>query len=326
MSFTTGTATDMNDLIGDLRTWLTVTLSTWTELEYTAGAGVYDATTFSVQGDGPDASRRVYVNMETEHDSGNNYHTFKARMALDYDSALSRANQLGASPLDTYTLGWDASMNYWFYANARRFIVVIKVNTTYSFFHAGMFLPWSTASEYDFPYYIAGDNPHVDVYTELDSNRNFFIRPAPAVAHWRDWNGNWGQVENQIANQPSSNRPITTAAAYIWPQGFGSNTGNNFPSSWAGTDTGHSAEHFLDHLEPTEQDELPFFPCLLGVNTADASAVSNQGLIGALDGVWTVPGVGVTAEQTITFDSRTFRLFPNISRLNGANWIAIEEV
>lgn len=326
MSFTSGTATDMNDLIDKLKTYLVTTLGNWTQLEYTAGAGVYDASTLSLQGDGPDASRRVYVNMETEHDLGNNYHTFKARMALDYDSALSRANQTGASPADTYALGWDASMNYWFYANARRFIVVIKVNTTYSFFYGGMFLPWAIASEYDFPYYISGDNPTVDVYTVLDSNRNFFIRPATGVAYWRDWNGVWGRVNNQTSGQANSDRPIGTGFGYIWPQGFGHASTSNFTSNWAGSSAGHTGGHWLDHMQATVQGDLPVFPCLVGVNSNDAGVVSITGLIGALDGVWTLPGISVTAEQTITFDSRTFRLFPNISRLNQAAWMAIEEI
>lgn len=326
MSFTSGTATDMNDLLSKLRTYMVTTVGTWTSLSWSPGATATDPSTFYAQGNGPDASRRVYVQMETEYDVGNNIYALKTRMATGYDSGLDWANQPGAGPGDVYSLGWASSMDYWFYVNARRIIVVIKVNTTYSSLYAGMFLPWATASEYDFPYYYGGDSNEAVVYTDVNTRRNHFIRPSYTGAWWRDWAGSWGHVDNQQKNQTDSNRPQASSRGFIWPQGFASaNLISTFPLSWSGKNSAGSGNGWMDFLQPTVQGDLPVFPCLLGLNISD-TAVGNAGLVGGLDGAWTAPGVGVTAGQTITFDSRTFRLFPNVFRLDGSNWMAVEEV
>jgi hypothetical protein len=75
----------------------------------------------------------------------------------------------------------------------------------------------------------------------------------------------------------------------------------------------------MDYLRPNAAGERNLWQ----THILDSSAGR---VAGALDGVFSVPGFGLTATQQITVGSRTFRVFPNIHRANRRDWMAIEEI
>jgi hypothetical protein len=50
----------------------------------------------------------------------------------------------------------NSTMNYWFIANGRRFMVVLKISTTFESCYAGFFLPYATPVEYPYPMFVGG--------------------------------------------------------------------------------------------------------------------------------------------------------------------------
>lgn len=323
MAFTTGTATDYVDLLDKLRLYLVA--QGWTQLAWTAGTVSGGGGRLTIRGPGAGAGKQVFVEVRTESNVSLSHYGWKLRGATDYDSGASEGGQPGDQGNPAYFNLWQNTINYRFFVNDRRFIVVAKMGTVYCSMYAGFFLPWAAPDAYPFPLYIGGTFGQLDAYNVANASHRFFADPGgwlsgstPGPSAWmRNPGGQWRGVsnhrpgtendyQNNVGSSPYSGSfifPFFAGESHSQPLGP-----NYFEGGW----------QFWENVVRTRQDETCVFPLSLH------SFIDPP--FGALDGVYLVPGIGLASEQTITADSRTFRAIQNIFRSSPNDFIAIEEI
>lgn len=329
--FISGTATDYIDLADKLRLWLTGTVG-WTQLAWTPGDVTTGGMVLNLRAPGSDVDRRVFINLRSVHDDGASLYSWEVRGAVGYDSGNTFTTQPGTSEA-TYLSLWKNTIAYWFYANARRVIVVCKVNTVYVSMYAGFFLPWALPAEYPFPLYIAGSDGTPRAYNSGDSAHTSMCDPGGLVSSSVDLcsgkirlpNGSWKRVLNRRSSG-NNDYPYAHEAGdnpSVWPYGNRSSWSNagfgrTFFDNLIGGGPSMSGGVF-DGLAATAQGERLMLPALLMHG-------KDPGGYGALDGAYFPMGDGLTPEQTGTYGLRTFRAFPNIARTSSNDFFMVEEV
>jgi len=310
MAYTTGTATDYHDLMDKLRLWLTGTVG-WTQLRWTAPASITDTAELWVRGPGAGTDRQVFVGLQSYADAANGYYCWDVAGSTNFDSGLSFALQ-SKNPSIYFCL-WQNSIDYWFYANDRRFIVIAKIGTSYLSMYAGFFLPFALPSEHPFPLYVGATYYIPKAYNYTSSGFRSFADPGDNAAFILRRAGTWVPVGNQendtsVAYSPSKSR--STGYAMTWPF--------KVPASWYTTTTQWSWLGNFYNWRPNVNGEVPLFQ----VHILDSAL---RDMAGALDGVFAIPAFNRTSEQTVTYSTRTFRLFQNVSRTTGRDFFAVEE-
>lgn len=309
MAFTTGTATHQNDLLDKLRLWLTGTAG-WTQLAWTAGATVNDQSTLSIRGPGAGANRETFVNVQSRINQGAGAFGWAIRGAVAYDSGQPWASQPETSE-EVFLNLWNQSTPYWFYANDRRFIVVAKVSTAYLSCYAGMFLPFALPTEYPFPLYIGASYPTLAPYSQANARNRFIADPGDGAAYYKPrGSSGWKKMRNHV-DSGSAYAVSGGTDPVIWPHRVPRASGSSSNDEW-------NIDGLLD-LRPNVQGELPQWQCHI---------IDPQSAIvpGMLDGVFAAPGFGRSSEQTITAGGRTWRLFQNVFRSTGRDFMAIEVI
>ena len=131
-------------------------------------------------GHGLDRQDNIVVPMVLRHNTGLNYYTMTAYAARSYATDKSIAEQLTDNAVGarwvTISL-WHTNMKYWFIANGRRFIIVVKISNRYATMYCGFIKPSGTDLEYPYPLLIGGNHTLTDrPYTNDDTatNRSFF--------------------------------------------------------------------------------------------------------------------------------------------------------
>lgn len=316
--------------VGDtitFRSYFSGISSPWTQLGWTPGDVVNGGMELSVRGPGAAVDKRVFINLRSQHDAASSAYTWDIRGATDYLAGSAFGGHPGESIDDVHLILWNQAINWWFYANDRRFIVVAKVNTVYTSAYAGFLLPWATPEQYPFPLYIGASRAVLDNYTSTLSGFRHMADPGYGSATVRSWDGTWKTVANHH-NTNSTDYPTCGDAsahndAFVWPYlaaryGDGNGTTSKYTTVWNYAGAATSDGGVIDSLVPTSQGERMMLPCTVLGGQAPIG-------IGALDGVYFPAGSGLSPEQTATYSGRTFRAFPNVSRLSPNDWFMVEE-
>lgn len=272
-----------------------------------------DLVSVNLRGPGNGSGSEAFVNIDTPSDSGNGYYAWRIYGATGYVASTPHGSQPGASTPVFFNLSQN-TMTYWFYANSRRFIVVVKTGTNYMSMYAGFILPNALPSEYPQPNCIIASYPSLDVPGVNNARNSSIADPGDGAAlYYTRGAGTWREIENQ-ASSTSSILPRTGQRAFMWPHKTGlsqSASGQTTPDDW-------SAAGF--HLMKTNAlGESVLIQCQI-FDMVDAVSV------GALEGVFSTTGFGRTTEQTLTSGSRTWRLFQRVNRNQPGDFYAIEEV
>ena len=158
MAYETGTVTDLADLIDAIRNFVTSHADLiadgqeWTELSYVASGanGVIGQTYF--QAPGLDGTEEIIVGMRPLRyaDIG------RVLDRLAYGARLERRDlrfftNRAHRPKNSCRRAIRA-MEYWFVANGRRLIGVVKISTVYTSFYIGKILPWGSTGDYPLPF------------------------------------------------------------------------------------------------------------------------------------------------------------------------------
>jgi hypothetical protein len=271
-----------------------------------------------LRGPGGGAGREVYVQLETDRNVTTIIQALKLRHAIGFDATQDFDNQPGAST-NPYFVPLDRDqIEYWLYINDRRIVAQFRSGTNYNGFYLGFFLPFCLPSEYDFPLTTIGSSASlINVAESSTSHRNFFDPAGGGV--YRRWDGSHYSIRHHD-DSAFVNDPIVYARARVWPWSVGGTSWNTFlGGGWEGDGRGHAYGHWLDYVERTAQNELPIFPALLLDH-------NGPGFVGALDGVYCVPGTDLVPGQAVTIGARNFRAFPNCTRRAGNHWCLIEEL
>lgn len=311
MPFTTGTATDHHDLMDKLQAYLD--LQGWTINEFSIGATLTDVSRLYVTGPGPVGGQPVHISMQSEALSGANAYAWRFCAHPNYDPGLPFGQQRNNSQM-MYFLLWPNEMDYWFYVNERRFIVIAKIGVYYMSMYAGFFLPYALPSEYPFPYYLGGTFNSLQVYNLADAGMRSFADPGTAAACYMSREDqNWQPIRNssQGANTVDAYSGLGAEGACIWP----------YRNPMAEGNTNTSAEiawSFFRLLRPLANGKTPMWQ-------ATILDVASRTMAGVLDDVFVTGGFNRAPEQVVEIDSEDYRLFININRNTPKHYFAVRE-
>lgn len=326
MAFTSGTATDYHDLLDKLRLWLTGTAG-WTQLRWVPPGSLTAVAELNLRGPGAGADKQVFINIRSQNDPTNSAYAWQISGATDYVAGQTWGQQPMESPRPYMNL-WTSSINYWFYANSRRIIVVAKTSTSYTSMYAGFFLPWCMPPQYPFPLYIAGDFARLVQWSTTNAARRFFCDPggqydtAQASGWVRNPEGSWTALLNHVfaSSNDANPRLRNDHSGFVWP--WSSISNNSYTEdmnlvSLGGAES-QSFGGLLDRCLPTAQGERILLPAHI--------ARQREAALGTLDGVYCPLGSGLTVEQSVVIGGQTYRCFQNLNRNSGNDFVLIEEV
>lgn len=324
MATTSGTATSYHDLLDKLRLYLVA--QGWTQKAWTAPGSITAQASLQMMGPGSGSGREVYVNIKTVADATAPYYSWRVRGATGYVSGAAEGLNPGELGANVYFNLWQNTIDYFFYVNDRRFIVVAKCSTAYMCLYAGLFLPFGAPAQYPYPMFIGGDYRLPVTWSTTDSSRRFFIDPGTSMNSGGDSNawvrlpsGVWAGVANAI-NGAANDQSVspTTGQVSMWPQKGDHNatSSDNLEAFGHGTGTGATIRA-LDNFVTTRQGERGLLPAMI--------IKQDEPTLGVLDGVFVPLGNGLATEQTMTVGSDTYKAFQNIQRASGNDFMFIKQ-
>lgn len=294
MGWHTGTATDFKDLLNQLQAAATV--DGWTVQSYTTGGASPNTDQLIMKGPGLGVGFEVQIGIRTFQDTTNNFFCWDGYGFTAYDSSRLLLSQINISPAVVMRL-WDASIPYWISISDRRVIVVAKCSNTYHSIHLGFIDPFSSPIEYPFPFYLASDSSTHDQFGTAGSFDWSIANPGLNAAYVRDPQGIWCKV--CITGDGSGGFGPFGASRYtIWPYYAPDN----------GTDNWTAPPNQQFEAQNVSADAIPTMNCYV------MACFDKGGVLGVLEGVYWVPGHGLSAEQTLTVGSDTFIVFICINR------------
>jgi hypothetical protein len=148
MAWTSGTASDYLDLLTRLKAFVTEQMlpanERWQVMRWVPGPPAE----LVLKGVGLAGTDEIYVAIQTETSS--DYGNWKLRGYVTYNPGVAFDAQYNSSQT-FYALLTLSAMPYWFVANGRRIVVVVKTGTYYECVHLGLFLPYATPAQYPYP-------------------------------------------------------------------------------------------------------------------------------------------------------------------------------
>lgn len=254
--------------------------------------------------------------------------------ATGYNSGgtfFEQTNRSPASSVDNDTEGESSriplstsDMDFFFFANSRRIIVVMKIGNSYEFMYLGLFFPFQDdpATKYPLPFWVSGPTSAADgtVATGEGTTHNIGLRHSNNSGHFlRDPVGVWREPstsnspwslwpyknETDLNNEAEAQAPnIASGSGFLSTQGAGvaDYVADTYYESTATARGGYGSfgigsRTYLVEPYTFVQDEV--------------GAVQ---VLGELDGVFAIQGRGVNAEDLILDQNgRAHQVFPNLS-------------
>lgn len=184
MAVETGTATDHADLWDKIQAFLTANADlvsageawevVWTDT---------DSSDVVLRGPGLSGTDNVYVGFHENVDAVNDEYSISFRgMTGVTPTGTSFSQHVNVSP-EVQMFTDSGPMTYWFVANGRRFILVVKISTVFESAYCGFFLPYAQPSSYPYPMFIGGsagqttENGVPTSWRSTSSNHTHFLSP-----------------------------------------------------------------------------------------------------------------------------------------------------
>lgn len=319
MAYETGTATDYQDLLLKLETFLTTNPELvrqgqqWQSLKdntvnpYTTNKAL-DSDGYSLvrffMGGGLDGQDKIIVPTVCRGNAAQGYHNIAVFTARAYSNSKGFTEQMSDTAAGVpHGVGvltcWTSDIPYWFFANGRRFIVVAKVGHRYTSMYAGFFMPSGTDVEYPYPYAVGGTSGDtLTPYSSEDINqvRSFF-------------------------NPQSLSSKNSSSLMAINPQGslvqFDNYSGNDANSIYA---KGNTLPYGLSlNTYKTMDNQYLLLPIEL------VEFGNQRQSLGWFDGCYHVSGHENSAESVITVGSDEYICFPALIQNDNNNWVAIRK-
>lgn len=309
MAIEIGTASDFNDLYTKLRDFLTTNTDLvtageeWTVLEGPAVGALTKDDELLLQGPGSAGADEILVGLHPSYSVGADYYNLGIAGYSSYNSGLALTDQPNRLA-PRYIHLWDGSMPYWFIANGRRFMVVVRVTTVFQSAYAGFILPYHLPTTWAYPLFIGG---------------------CSRVSTWRYSVVNHGQHSAFFNPGGESNIPPaldSCSAAIRLPDGQWIGLANKYHSGNE-QDIGYNNVAPWSHVLglPLLRDGLDGQYKLIPAEIAILSPYPAN--LGALEGVWYVPGFGTASENTVTVDSVDHLIVQNVYRTSNNEYAAL---
>lgn len=274
MATQTGTATDWLDLYTKLRDFLTTdaTLTgageNWTQIAGNGGVLV-DGDEIVLQGPGSSGSDEILVGIKTYSSVASDYYNLALYGLTAWNPGQGGiVDQVNRSAPAMIHL-WDQTLDYWFIANGRRFIVIARVSTVYQCGYAGFILPYVLPTLWPYPLFVGG---------------------CSGITNWR-----WSEATPEMA---AFFDPGEGCAQLLFPDVIWRNVANF-------QDSGGSQNPLEDvNTHPYRWDEEQLRDNLDGTYTLEPVSLTSQvpypAQLGKLQGVFRVSGFGNAAENIVT--------------------------
>lgn len=290
MATATGTATNYLDLLAKLRDFLVTNTAlvaagqAWEQVGGLASGPITATDYVSLKGKGLAGTDQIFLSLRpfTNNPAGR-YH-LKLRGHTAYDPATPTDDPLGSNTPYVVLPLVNASIQYWFIANGRRFIVIAKANSRYDCMYGGFVLPDHLPSDWTYPLYIgaSADQEEIDQSDNSASHSNFWnpclsaylFTPGQTWQPFRNWDTNGSYLQKQ-------------RMCLEW------NTSVSFANKARNID----GTAILTRGQLIEKDINGF-----------------RNFLGAFDGVFYAPSVATVVEQIITVDGVDHILIPNVFR------------
>ena len=315
MAYASGTATDHVDLYNKLLDFLTSNADLvnageeWSvawehpDASYPYSAGQAGSDTV-LRGPGAAGADEIYVGMRLDADAANDLFGMwfagaqgVVASSVDYSDHVNSARPMHM-PL------FDQAMPYWFVANGRRFIVVVKISTTFAACYNGLFLPYATPTEYPYPMISSGCSGTARRWSDENAAHSHFCMP---------WN-----------SDPSNNYSGITAAEdartqVMSPSGewvFFDNRRDGYAVfPWRG---GNGSVDFVHSQRALFGGDHMLYPATL-VSTGSRL----RGTLGVFEGVFHVTGFGNAAENILTIGGVDHLVVQNLFRTGFTDYWAL---
>lgn len=354
MAYATGTATGPADLWTKLLAFLTTDAAlvaagqNWSSV-WTAPVGAPNLTDVMLKGPGLSGTDSVYVGLRrTDNTLTLNESLIWLSGATGFSPSATQftghVNSLGNTPamfLD------NASMQYWFVANGRRFVVVTKMSTVYNAMYAGLYHPYAIPSEYPYPLFIGGSRgfthvggsfPQPTTWRASESlmysafpaaHGNYFSASsyADTQALFLTPDGTWtGLTSNPSSSYAAGIMPTAYLAPRAVPPRLGIVTIGDTNVSLPEVGASQSGPNFgtktvLNRTIPGLDSEYPLTNITVMAWTPNSSL--NAVTYGALDGVYGASIVGTSAETIVTVGGVDHLVVQNIQRTASTEYWAL---
>ena len=294
MAVETGIATNHIDLLVKLNTFLTTNVDLvasnqeWELLQT-------DLDTYLWKGPGLSSADEIFMSISISETPASNYYSWLINSFMAYIPPPQDINSQGSESGNFYINMWNDAMNYWFIANGQRFIVVVKVGSTYHHGYFGKINSYFRSGEYPYPVLIHGMNNTHEGY--VSTNNMGILLPSDGHGAIRTIAGVWGKITSSSYDAANTHT--------VWPH----------------TDTG-TYDSVLTKLVPFDSGDSVTLPIII---ISDAQTTYNI-MAGELDGVIAVPGRNLTSESTLTIDGDSYILFQNGARIGTMDFLAVRLV
>ncbi len=290
MATATGTATNYLDLLTKLRDFLTANaalVAAGQQWEVVGGlaAGAFTATDYlSLKGKGLAGTDQIFASLRTFTNAPAGRYHLKLRGHTAYDPTSPSDTPVGTNSPWVTMLSVDASIQYWFVANGRRFIVVHKANSRYDCMYVGFILPEHLPGDWSYPLFIGG-SCHLE---EINASDN-------AATHTNFWN-------------PQSNAYMF-CPSQAWQLFQNWNTSETYQTNqrvimqWNNGLSFANKARNIDGTASIERGQL-----------IERNIGGFKNFLGSFDGVFWVSAVGTVVEQIITANSVNHLAVPNVYR------------
>lgn len=296
MAFASGTATNYLDLLNELRDFLTTNATLvgageeWTQISGSVGT-LTAADEIVLQGPGTSGTDEILVGIRSNVSVGGDYFNLSFSGFTTWVPGTPFADQVNSTHNHVMNL-WDQPMPYWFVANGRRFIVVVRVASVYMSAYCGFLLPYVLPTLWPYPLFIgASSRQPTWRYSQVHPNMSAFFDPGETVA------------------------------ALLFPDVIWRGVVNRYNAG------GDEAPRDDINVNPWRFDTSPIRENLGGsYNMEQANVVCNtpyDAQLGALQGVFRTSGFGNAAENLITHSAVNHLVVPNIYRVEWNDFAAI---
>lgn len=346
MAWAKGTADDFVDFLRKFRDFATGALDPLSDPDFTDGSGVVPSGEvwsdlgvgagesaipgsgmatdglLYLQGQGSDPDDEIVVAVKTYRNVGNNVFGWDLRGFTAFNAALTFDTMPGVSP-SCFAAFDDAAFDIWLYANARRLMAVARIGTTDILIHAGFIQQFGTRSQYPYPLLIGGSVSGITINFQANHfGQSCFPDPCDNGGQLRWIDGTWQEIAN-YANSSAQRSSARIATGYtVWPhRNPTTNADGNETIGAAGNEDALFEQYATGSsvlISSAEINAYPRFPSVL---------MNSSALIGRIDGLHTVFGLGLIKGDTLTDASESppaiYDVFGNTWRTEPVDFFAI---
>jgi hypothetical protein len=297
MAYSGGTATNYLDLLNKLRDFLTTNATLvgageeWTQISGNVGT-LTASDEIVLQGPGTSGTDEILVGIRSNVSVGSDIYNMRFSGFTTWNPALAFASQVNSTHDYCINL-WDDPMPYWFVANGRRFIVVVRVAGVYMSAYCGFILPYVLPTVWPYPLFIGACSRQITWrYSQVSPNMSAFFDPGETTAGLMFPDILWYGIVNR------------------WDTGGGD-----------------ESVRYDRNTHPYRYDFTPVRDNIDGsYNLEQVSLICSVpylAQLGALQGVFRTSGFGNAAENVITFGGVNHLAVPNVYRVEWNDFAAI---